>query len=108
MRIQVNGKHIDVGKALTTHVEGELADAIAKYSGRPVEAIVTFSKDAHEFKSDLTVKISEGLTAKATGRASEVYAAFDAGTEKIETKRIKKPATYDTEYGNIYEEDRRK
>lgn len=84
MRIQVNGKHIDVGEALTTHVEGELADAIAKYSDRPVEAIVTFSKDAHEFKSDLTVKISEGLTAKATGRANEIYAAFDAGVEKIE------------------------
>ena len=49
MRIQVNGKHIDVGEALTTHVETELAAAIQKYSDRPVEAVVTFSKDAHEF-----------------------------------------------------------
>ena len=32
MRIQVNGKHIDVGEALTSHVETELAETIAKYS----------------------------------------------------------------------------
>lgn len=84
MRIQVNGKHIDVGEALTTHVETELTEAIGKYSDRPVEAVVTFSKDAHEFKTDMTVKLSEGLTAKASSRANEIYAAFDAGAEKIE------------------------
>lgn len=84
MRIQVNGKHIDVGEALTTHVETELPAAILKYSDRPVEAVVTFSKDAHEFKTDITVKISEGLTAKASSRAGEIYAAFESGVEKIE------------------------
>ena len=40
MRIQVNGKYIDVGEALTSHVEAELTEAIAKYSDRPVEAII--------------------------------------------------------------------
>ena len=84
MRIPVNGKHIDVGEALTSHVETELAEAIAKYSDRPVEAIVTFSKDAHEFKTDLTVKVSEGLTAKASSRGSEIYGCFDSGVDKVE------------------------
>lgn len=84
MRIQVNGKHIDVGEALTTHVETELSAAIQKYSDRPIEAVVTFSKDAHEFKTDMTVKISEGLTAKSSSRAPEIYAAFESGIEKVE------------------------
>ncbi len=84
MRIQVNGKHIDVGEALTSHVETELAEAIAKYSDRPVEAIVTFSKDAHEFKTDITVKVSEGLTAKASSRGNEIYGCFDSGVDKVE------------------------
>lgn len=84
MRIQVNGKHIDIGEALTTHVETELTAAIEKYSDRPIEAVVTFSKDAHEFKTDMTVKISEGLTAKASSRASEIYAAFESGIEKVD------------------------
>ena len=84
MRIQVNGKQIDVGEALTTHVETELEAAIEKYSDRPVEAEVTFSKHAHEFKSDISVKIGEGLNAKATGKATEIYASFDAGAAKVE------------------------
>lgn len=84
MRIQVNGKHIDVGDALREHVETEIEAAVAKYSDRPVEAIVTFSRDAHEYKTDLTVKLSEGLAAKASHKANEIYAAFDGGAEKIE------------------------
>jgi len=55
MRIQVNGKHIDVGESLTSHVEGRLNESVTKYSERPVEAVVTFSKDRHEFVSDATV-----------------------------------------------------
>lgn len=84
MRIQVNGKQIDVGDALRTHVEDGLTASVGKYSDRPVEAIVTFSKDAHEFRSDITVKLSEGLTAKAKHRATEIYAAFEGGATKVE------------------------
>lgn len=83
MRIQVSGKHIDVGDALRGHVESEMAAAIGKYSDRPVEAIVTFSRDAHEFRSDIVVKLSEGLTAKARHKANEIYAAFDGGADKV-------------------------
>ena len=84
MRIQVNGKHIDVGESLREHAEAEVTAAIAKHSDRPVEAIVTFSKDAHDHRADVTVKLSEGLTAKATGRAHEIYAACDSAVEKVE------------------------
>lgn len=83
MRTQINGKHIDVGDALRSHVEAELEAAIGKYSDRPVEAVVTFSKDAHEFKSDIVVKISEGLSAKASNRANDIYACFDGGADKV-------------------------
>ena len=45
MKIQTHGKQIDVGDALRSHVENQLSLMIAKYSARPIEAIVTFSKD---------------------------------------------------------------
>ena len=47
MRIQVSGKQIDIGEALRQHVEDRLGEAVAKYFDRPVEAVVTFSKDGH-------------------------------------------------------------
>lgn len=89
MRIQVTGKQIDIGDALRAHVEAEITAAIAKHSDRPVEAIVTFSRDAHEYKADATVKLAEGLTAKASNRAGEIYAACDGAAEKVE-KQIRR------------------
>jgi len=84
MRIQVNGKHIDVGESLTSHVEAHLVESVSKYSERPVEAIVTFSKDRHEFVADATVHLSTGLTTKAKGRATDIYEAFEGCLERME------------------------
>jgi ribosomal subunit interface protein len=84
MRIQVTGKQIDVGDALRGHVTGQLTEAVAKYAERPIEANVTFSRDAHEFVCDATVHLSTGMTAKAESRKTEIYAAFDACLERME------------------------
>jgi len=84
MQIQVNGKHLDVGTALTTHVNDHLGATIGKYSDRPVEAHVTFSKDGHEFICDASVHLSTGLFAQAKGRNDEIYAAFDAALHRME------------------------
>ena len=57
---------------------------IAKYSGRPTDAAVVFSKSAHEYVSEATVHLSTGLTATAKAHATEIYAAFDACAEKLD------------------------
>lgn len=84
MQIQVNGKQIDVGSALTEHVKSNLADAVSKYFDRPVDATVTFSKDRHEFRCDAHVHLPTGLVVQSKGTAADVYAAFDQGAERIE------------------------
>ena len=84
MRIQVNGKQIDVGESLTSHVETRLSEAVVKYAERPVEAIITFSKDRHEFICDATVHLSTGLTTKSTARATDIYDAFEGSLERME------------------------
>ena len=84
MRIQVTGKHIDVGEALTTHVEDRLAEVVGKFSARPVEAQVTFSKDRHEFVSDASVHLSTGMTVNAKGRGTDIYGCFDGAMERME------------------------
>lgn len=84
MRIQVSGKHIDVGDAMRSHASDRIQDVAAKYAGRATEATVTFSKDAHEFKCDASVHLSSGMTTQATGRATEIYAAFDSAADKME------------------------
>lgn len=84
MHTKVSGKHIDIGDALRTHVEDRLTDAVTKYFDRPVDAAVVFSRDGHSFKCDSSVHLPTGLTAKAQGAHSEIYAAFEAAAERIE------------------------
>ncbi|QDL90801.1 ribosome-associated translation inhibitor RaiA [Paroceanicella profunda] len=84
MRIQIHGKQLDVGDALRTHVEENLTEAVSKYAERPVEAVVTFSRDRHEFVCDASVHISTGLTSQAKNRATDIYAAFDGCTARME------------------------
>lgn len=84
MRYQISGKQIDVGEALQTHVKAELGGTVEKYSQRPTDAIVIFSRNAHEFLCEATVHLSTGLTAAAKGQATEVYAAFEACREKMD------------------------
>jgi ribosomal subunit interface protein len=84
MRYQISGKGMDVGDALQTHVKSELGETFEKYAGRPTDATVVFSRTAYEYVCEATVHLSTGLTASASGRASEIYPAFEACREKMD------------------------
>lgn len=84
MRYQITGKQIDIGEALQTHVKAELGEVIEKYAQRPTEAIVVFSKVAHEHVCETVVHLSSGLNVTAKGHAPEIYAAFEACREKMD------------------------
>lgn len=84
MRYQISGRHIDIGTALQTHVQDELDAVVGKYAERPTDALVVFSKSAHEFVCEATVHLSTGLNAQAKAHATEIYAAFDKCAEKME------------------------
>ena len=48
MLYQITGKQIDIGEALQTYVKSVLENVINKYSQRPTNATVVFSKRADE------------------------------------------------------------
>lgn len=84
MRYQITGKQIDIGEALQIHVKAELGAILEKYSGRPTDATVIFSKDAHEFVCEAIIHLSTGLTAQARGHNTDIYAALDQCGEKMD------------------------
>ena len=84
MRYQISGKQIDIGEALQTHVRTELGEAVKKYAERPTDANIVFSKSGHEYVCEATVHLSTGLTAQARSHATEIYAAFDGCSEKMD------------------------
>lgn len=84
MRYQISGKQIDIGEALQTHVKAELGEVIEKYAQRPTDAVVIFSRNAHELVCESVIHLSTGLTAQAKGNATEIYAAFEACRERLD------------------------
>ena len=69
MQIQIKGKQIDVGDALSEHVETQLSEMVSKYFDRPVEAMITFSRDARAFRCDSHVHLPTGLIAQSSAKA---------------------------------------
>ncbi|SEM60769.1 ribosomal subunit interface protein [Gemmobacter aquatilis] len=84
MRYQISGKQIDIGEALQTHVKAELGEVVEKYAQRPTDAVIVFSRVAHEYICEATIHLSTGLNAAAKGHASEIYAAFESCREKMD------------------------
>ncbi|RRH73497.1 ribosome hibernation-promoting factor, HPF/YfiA family [Falsigemmobacter faecalis] len=84
MRYQISGRQLDIGDALQTHVKSELNETVEKYAQRPTEAVVTFSRKAHEMVCEATLHLSTGLTATASGKATEIYPAFEACRERLD------------------------
>jgi ribosomal subunit interface protein len=65
-------------------VKAELGEVVEKYAQRPTEAVVVFSKSAHEYVCEATIHLSTGLSAQAKGHATEIYAAFESCREKMD------------------------
>lgn len=83
MQLSVKGKQIDVGDALRTHVETQLKDITGKYFNGTLDAHVTFSREAHLFRADITVHAGRGIVLQANAAANEPYPAFDLAAERI-------------------------
>lgn len=84
MQYQVSGKQIDIGEALTAHVQDALSGLVDKYAQRPTDVHSVFSRDAYELVCETTIHLSSGLTVQAKAHAGEIYAAFDACFEKLD------------------------
>lgn len=84
MQVQINGKQIDVGDALRSHVDMRMTAVVGKYAERAVNGQATFSRDGHGFRCDAQVHLPTGLVAQASGGATDIYAAFDGCIERLE------------------------
>lgn len=86
MRIIVTGKQIDIGASLTEHVEDRLLNSVEKYFNQAVEGTVTLSKNAHLHRADINVHLGHGVHLNTSAEETDIYAASDSATEKLETR----------------------
>jgi ribosomal subunit interface protein len=84
MQINITGRKINIGEALTSHIEDRLTAGASKYFSRSIDAAVTIGKEGHAFKVDCHLHAPPGLNIRSHAEASDVYAAFDAAADKLE------------------------
>lgn len=89
MDLQVSGHQIEVGNALRTHVTDRMAAGVGKYFDNPVDSHVTFSREGFNFRSDVSVHLSSGISLQTQGEAPDIYAAFEQACERLE-KRLRR------------------
>jgi ribosomal subunit interface protein len=86
MRVQISGKHVDVGEALRDRVEEEVTASIGKYFERGGDAEVVVSRDGFNFRVDCEVTLASGQQLQSHGLAGDAHAAFDQALAKVETR----------------------
>jgi len=89
MQLSVKGKQIDVGDALTTHVQSALTSTVSKYFDNALEGTVHFSREGALFRTDISVHVGHNILIQSHDEADEPYAAFDLACEKL-GKRLRR------------------
>lgn len=89
MKLTISGKQMDVGQALTQHIEGSLPEAVVKYFDNTTEATVTLAKDHHLFSCDIQVHVSKRVTVQGQGEGGDAYAAYEEASEHV-VKRLRR------------------
>ncbi len=86
MKINISGKHMELGEAFQTHVESRLEEGISKYIDRINVLEVVATKEGHRARVDIHANIGthSHITVNARAEAPDVYAAFDGAADKVE------------------------
>ncbi|NVJ69626.1 MAG: ribosome-associated translation inhibitor RaiA [Alphaproteobacteria bacterium] len=84
MDINVTGRKMNVGAALTQHAEERLATISEKFFSRSIDANATFVKEGHLYRIDVSLHANQGINMQARAEADDPYAAFEMAADKIE------------------------
>lgn len=89
MQLTVKGRQLDVGQALRSHVEDSLSAVTAKYFSNPIEATVVFSREAHLYRTDVSVHVGRNILLQSNAAADSPYGAFDQAADRV-AKRLRR------------------
>lgn len=84
MQLTVQGKQMDLGDSLRTHVSDKLEDINSKYFGRAVDATVTFSPEGHAFtRTHISIRIGKDIMVISDATEPDPYISFDRAADKV-------------------------
>jgi len=89
MSLRISGKHMEIGEAFRTRIEGRIADVVNKYFDGGFSGHVNVAKAGSRFAADCMVHLDTGMSLQAAGEAQDPVPAFEAAAERLE-KRLRR------------------
>ena len=89
MQLSVQGKQLDIGDALRSHIDDRLRRALGKYFGDALEVKVTLGREAHLYRATIFAHVGRRMHMEAHGEAGEPYPAFDLACDHL-SKRLRR------------------
>jgi len=86
MSLRISGKHMEIGNAFRSRIEGRIGETIEKYFDGGFSGHVTVEKSGPRFSADCVIFLDTGMGLQATGQAYDPQAAFEAASDRIETR----------------------
>jgi ribosomal subunit interface protein len=86
MQLTIQGKQLDVGNALRTHVEEKLSDLNSKYFNHGTFASVTFAREGHGhglIHVHIQMRIGKDIQILSDATEGDPYGAFDTAAVKL-------------------------
>ena len=84
MQVQITGKNLNVGSALTSHIEQRLQQIADRYFEGATGGHVTLEKQRSAFVTECTLRLRTGLTLQAHGSAAEAMPSFEEAASHLE------------------------
>jgi ribosomal subunit interface protein len=89
MSLRISGKHMDIGEAFRSRIEGRIGEAVDKYFDGGFAGHVTVEKNGARFAADCVIHLDSGVALETSGQAQDPQAAFDAAADRFE-KRLRR------------------
>lgn len=86
LKVQVAGRHVDVGDALRSRIVDEMAAGLGKYFEQGGTADVVLSKDRYVFRIDIVATLASGQQLVCSGAGGDAHAAFSDALERLESR----------------------
>ena len=85
MKLNISGKHIDIGSSLRQHIEDHLTRTLDKYFDEVVDATVHLYKERSHVHTEISVHVGRGMILRGEAATEDPYHAVEQAIHKIES-----------------------
>lgn len=77
---------MEIGDAFRSRIEGRIGETVEKYFDGGFSGHVTVEKSGQRFSADCVIFLDTGMSLQAAGQAYDPQIAFEAASDRIETR----------------------